>query len=58
MVGEDGGSPLEVTTGAAPARPGDEFGYRLGWEGLDTTRQWLAVVRYGGSERRTYVRIN
>ena len=58
VVGEDGGSPLEVTTGAAPARPGDEFGYRLGWEGLDTTRQWLAVVRYGGSERRTYVRIN
>ena len=57
VVGATGGSPVTVTPGPAPSRPGDEFGYTLGWDGLDTTQQWLAVVRYAGSDRRTYLRI-
>jgi hypothetical protein len=57
VVGATGGTPLTVTPGSAPARPGGEFDYTLGWDGLDTTQQWLAVVRYAGSDRRTYLRI-
>jgi Subtilase family/Fibronectin type-III domain/Peptidase inhibitor I9/PA domain len=58
MVGAGESSPLTVTPGAAPRRAGGAFDYRLSWDDLDTTRRWLGVVRYSGTERRTLVRIN
>ncbi len=38
--------------------PGERFGYRASWRGLDPTKKWLGVLRYAGSDRRTLVQVD
>lgn len=57
VVPAHGGSPVELSTDAVGFAPGKKFHYSASWHDLDPARQYLGVVGYGDSDRRTLVQV-
>ena len=58
LVPEAGGSTVRLSTDAVGFAPGKAFRYSASWQHLDPDRQYLGVVTYGDSQRRTLVEVN
>jgi hypothetical protein len=57
VVSRSGADELQVVARRQGDRPGAPFRYRVSWPELDPTQRWFAVLRYPGTDRRTYLRI-
>jgi hypothetical protein len=55
VVGAGAAGNLRLDRHAVSAGVGDVYRFRARWDGLDLTRRWLGVVRYGRTGVRTLV---
>lgn len=53
--GDRGNLDVPPTVGAASGTP---FDVQVSWRGLDPTARWFGVLRYEGSDERTYVSVD
>jgi hypothetical protein len=58
LVPRDGGTQVDLSTDAVGAPAGKPFRYSASWAGLDPSKRWLGVVRYGDTDRRTLVEVH
>jgi hypothetical protein len=54
----NGGAKLQLSTDAVGFVPGRTFRYSASWKGLAPEATYLAVVRYGDSDRRTVLEVD
>ena len=52
------GPKVELSTDAVGFAPGRAFRYSASWKGLDPAQEYLGVVTYGDSDRRTLLEVD
>jgi hypothetical protein len=52
------GSKVGLSTDAVGFAPGRAFRYSASWRGLEPAKEYLGVVRYGDSDRRTLLEVD
>ena len=58
VVPQRGGSAVDLSTDAVGFASGRKFRYSASWDDLDPSKQYLGVVGYGDSDRRTLLEVD
>ena len=57
VVPSGSGPKVDLSTDAVGFAPGRAFRYSASWKGLEPGKEYLGVISYGDSDRRTLLEV-